>query len=80
MRQVGETLRVNYVLEGSVRKAGAKIRITAQLIDVKSGFHVWAERYDRLIEDIFDLQVEIAQNIVKALKISLTRLSAINLL
>jgi serine/threonine protein kinase/cytochrome c-type biogenesis protein CcmH/NrfG len=72
MRQVGETLRVKYILEGSVRKAGNKIRITAQLIDVKTGFHVWAERYDRLIEDIFDLQVEIAQSIVKALKVSLT--------
>jgi len=73
-RQVGETLRVNYILEGSVRKAGNKIRITAQLIDVKTGFHVWAERYDRLIDDIFDLQDDIAQSIVKALKISLTEL------
>ncbi|MBI1805493.1 MAG: protein kinase [Ignavibacteria bacterium] len=72
MRQVGETLRVKYILEGSVRKAGNKIRITAQLIEVKTGFHVWAERYDRLIEDIFDLQDEIAQSIVKALKLSLT--------
>jgi non-specific serine/threonine protein kinase len=72
LRQVGESLRVNYILEGSVRKAGNKIRITAQLIDVQTGFHVWAERYDRLIEDIFDLQDEIAQNIVKALKVSLT--------
>ena len=72
MRQIGETLRVEYILEGSVRKAGNKIRITAQLIDVKTGFHVWAERYDRLIEDIFDLQDEIAQSIVKALKVSLT--------
>src|SRR5258706_8564350 len=72
LRQVGETLRVKYILEGSVRKAGNKIRITAQLIDVKTGFHVWADRYDRLIEDIFDLQDEIAQSIVKALKVSLT--------
>ncbi len=71
-RQVGESLRVNYILEGSVRKAGSKIRITAQLIDVKTGFHAWAERYDRLIEDIFDLQDEIARSIVNALRISLT--------
>jgi TolB-like protein/cytochrome c-type biogenesis protein CcmH/NrfG len=71
-RQLGEALRVNYLLEGSVRKAGNKIRITSQLTDVKKGFHVWAERYDRLIEDIFDLQDEIAQQIVRALKVSLT--------
>ena len=62
---------MEYVLEGGVRKAGNKIRITAQLIDVKSGFHVWAERYDRLIQDIFDLQDDISQSIVAALKISL---------
>ena len=71
-RQVGESLRVNYILEGSVRKAGNKIRITAQLIDVKTGYHVWAERYDRLIEDIFDLQDSMARSIVQALRVSLT--------
>ena len=71
-RQVGESLRVNYILEGSVRKAGNKIRITAQLIDVNSGFHVWADRFDRLVEDIFDLQNEVSQKIAGALKISLT--------
>src|SRR5438045_6164241 len=53
-RQVGDALRVNYILEGSVRKAGNKIRITAQLINVRDGYHLWAERFDRLIEDIFD--------------------------
>ena len=71
-RQVGESLRVNYILEGSVRKAGNKIRITAQLIDIRSGFHVWADRFDRLVEDIFDLQNEVSQKIAQALKISLT--------
>ncbi len=71
-RQVGEALRVNYVLEGSVRKAGNKIRITAQLIDVRSGFHVWAERFDRLVEDIFDLQDEVSLKIADALKVSFT--------
>lgn len=71
-RQVGEALRVNHILEGSVRKAGNKIRITAQLIDVRNGFHLWAERFDRLVEDIFDLQNEVSQRIVEALKISLT--------
>ena len=71
-RKVGEALRVNYILEGSVRKAGNKIRITAQLIDVRSGFHVWADRFDRLVEDIFDLQDEVSQKIAEALKVSLT--------
>jgi len=71
-RQVGEALRVNYILEGSVRKAGNKIRINAQLINVRDGYHLWAERFDRLVEDIFDLQNEVSQRIVDALKISLT--------
>ena len=71
-RQVGKTLGVQYILEGSVRKGGNKMRITAQLIDVNSGFQVWAERYDRLIEDIFDVQIEVSENIAEALKVSLT--------
>ena len=71
-RQVGEALRVNYVLEGSVRKAGNRIRITAQLLSVRDGYHLWAERFDRMIEDIFDLQNEVSQKIVDALKISLS--------
>lgn len=72
IRQVGEALRVNYILEGSVRKTGNKIRITAQLIDVRSGFHIWADRFDRLVEDILDLQIEVSQKIAEALKVSLT--------
>lgn len=71
-RQVGEMLNVNYVLEGSVRKAGERMRITAQLIDVRTGFHLWAERFDRLVEDIFDLQNEVSHKIAEALKVSLT--------
>jgi serine/threonine protein kinase len=71
-RQVGEALRVNYILEGSVRKAGNKIRISAQLVNVRDGYHLWAERFDRMIEDIFDLQKEVSQKIVEALKISLS--------
>jgi serine/threonine protein kinase/cytochrome c-type biogenesis protein CcmH/NrfG len=71
-RQVGEALRVNYILEGSVRKAGNRIRITAQLVSVRDGYQVWAERFDRLVEDIFDLQNEVSEKIVDALKISLT--------
>ena len=71
-REVGEALRVNYILEGSVRTAGNKIRITAQLINVRDGYQIWAERFDRQIEDIFDLQDEVAQKIANALKLSLT--------
>jgi len=71
-RQVGEALRVNHVLEGSVRKVGNKMRITAQLIDVRTGFHLWADRFDRLVEDIFDLQSEVSQKIAEALMISLS--------
>jgi serine/threonine protein kinase/Tfp pilus assembly protein PilF len=71
-RHVGEALRVNYILEGSVRTAGNRIRINAQLINVRDGYHLWAERFDRQIEDIFDLQNEVSQKIVDALKVSLT--------
>jgi non-specific serine/threonine protein kinase len=71
-RQVGKTLGVQYILEGTVRKGANRIRITAQLIDVKSGFQIWAERYDRLIEDIFDVQIEVSEKIAEALKLSLT--------
>lgn len=71
-RQVGEALRVNYILEGSVRTAGKRIRITAQLINVRDGYQLWAERFDSFVEDIFDLQNEVSQKIAAALKISLT--------
>jgi adenylate cyclase len=71
-KKIGETLKVNYILEGSVRKSGQKIRITAKLIDVVTGFQLWAERYDRLLEDIFDIQIEVAEKIADSLKISLT--------
>jgi len=72
LRQVGETLRVNYILSGSVRTAGNRIRITTQLIDVRDGYHLWAERFDRMVEDIFDLQNEVSEKIVAALKLSLS--------
>jgi adenylate cyclase len=65
---VAEELGVRYVLEGSVRKAGNRIRVTAQLIDAPTGHHVWAERYDRELEDIFDLQDEITQTIAAAIE------------
>jgi adenylate cyclase len=66
--QVARDLGVRYVIEGSVRKAGNRVRITAQLIDATTGRHVWAERYDRLIEDIFELQDEMTQTIVGAVE------------
>ncbi len=72
MRQVGEQLNVSTVLEGSVRKAGERIRITAQLISVADGYHLWSERYDRNLEDVFAVQDEIAESIVKALRVVLT--------
>ena len=69
--QVARELNVSHVLEGSVRKAGGKVRITAQLIDGSAGDHIWAERYDRDLNDIFALQDEISEAIVKALKLKL---------
>ena len=69
--QIGKELNVDHVLEGSVRKAGNRIRITAQLIKVNDGFHIWSERYDRKISDIFDIQDEIALAILDSLKVKL---------
>jgi adenylate cyclase len=66
--QVARELGVRYVIEGSVRKAARRVRITAQLVDATTGRHVWAERYDRQIEDIFELQDEMAQTIVGAVE------------
>ncbi|MDX1485037.1 MAG: adenylate/guanylate cyclase domain-containing protein [Alphaproteobacteria bacterium] len=63
VRQVGEELGARYVIEGSVRKAGDRIRVTAQLINAETGHHVWGERFDRELEDIFDLQDEITMKI-----------------
>ncbi|HET7161342.1 MAG TPA: hypothetical protein VFI32_01535 [Rhodanobacteraceae bacterium] len=69
--QVARNLKVTHVLEGSVRKAGGRVRISAQLIDGASNRHVWAERYDRDASDIFELQDEISHAIAKALKVRL---------
>ena len=63
IREVGRDLGARYVLEGSVRKAGNRLRVTAQLIDAGTGTHVWADRYDRVLEDIFALQDEISQTL-----------------
>jgi adenylate cyclase len=70
--QVGRDLRVRYVLEGSVRKAGNRVRVTGQLIDAESGAHIWADRFDRDLNDIFAVQDELTQEIISALKVKLT--------
>jgi adenylate cyclase len=72
VRQVSRELGVRYVLEGSVRKAASRIRINAQMIDGTTGGHVWAERYDREIADIFEVQDEVTRTIIDALKVRLT--------
>jgi adenylate cyclase len=72
VRTVGRDLGVGSVLEGSIRKAGNRVRITAQLIDAASGGHLWAERYDRELTDIFEVQDEVTRRIVDALKVTLT--------
>ncbi|MGO9050082.1 MAG: adenylate/guanylate cyclase domain-containing protein [Xanthobacteraceae bacterium] len=72
VKQVGRELGVSYVLEGSVRKAGNRVRVTGQLIDAASGAHVWADRFDRDLTDIFAVQDELTQEIIAALKIKLT--------
>ena len=71
VRQVGQELGVRHVLEGSIRKNGDRLRITAQLVDTISGDHIWAERYDRKLDDIFDIQDEIAHSIVVQLHLKL---------
>ena len=71
IREVGEKLGVGSVLEGSVRKVGNKIRITAQLINVENGYHLWSETYNRQLEDVFEIQDELSRAIVDALKLRL---------
>lgn len=70
--QVGKELNVNYILEGSVQRAGDHVRINAQLIDTKTGFHVWANKFDRTIKDIFLVQDDISQHIINSLRIAIT--------
>jgi TolB-like protein/Flp pilus assembly protein TadD/tRNA A-37 threonylcarbamoyl transferase component Bud32 len=72
IRQIGRTLEVENVLEGSVRKAGNRLRITAQLLKVADGYQLWSERYDRDLEDVFAIQDEIAQNIARSLRVVMT--------
>ena len=73
VREVGRSFGVSHVLEGSVRRAGGRVRITAQLLEAKNGHHVWAERYDRELADVFAIQDEITHKIVAALDVKLLR-------
>ena len=71
IRKVSEELNCRYVLEGSIQKAGARVRINAQLLEGDSGNHIWAEKYDRNLEDIFELQDEITAAVLGAIEPSL---------
>jgi serine/threonine-protein kinase len=73
IRGIGETLGATHVLEGSVRKAGNRVRVAAQLIGIRDGCHLWSERYDREMTDIFAIQDEISEAIVNVLKLKLAR-------
>ncbi len=72
VREIGEALNVDTLLEGSVRKAGDRLRVSAQLINVADGYHLWSERYDRQMSDIFALQDDITENIVGRLRVELS--------
>ncbi len=71
LREIGSELGVRYLVEGSVRKQGDRLRITAQLVDANDNFHVWSETYDRTLDDVFAVQEEIAEAIAKELQVSL---------
>ena len=73
VREIGRTLGVDTVLEGSVRKAGERIRVTAQLVGASDGYHLWSKTFDRKLEDVFAIQDEIAQQVTRALQKSLMR-------
>ncbi len=70
--EIGQLLNVNTILEGSVRRMGQRVRISAQLVNAHDGYHIWSEQYDREIEDVFKIQDEIARSIVDQLKVKLT--------
>ena len=72
VQDIGNDLGVSYILEGSVRKSGNRARITAQLIDALNGHHLWAERYDRELDDVFEVQDEITRNVAIALQVELS--------
>lgn len=71
MQHIGETLKVGVVLEGSVRRSGSQPRITAQLVNVADGFHLWSDTFDRRAPDLFAIQTEVAQRVQEASKVKL---------
>jgi TolB-like protein len=73
LKDIGEKLGVKTVLEGSVRKQGTRVRITAQLVNVNDGYQLWSERFDREMDDIFSIQDEIALSVTEALKLTLLK-------
>ena len=72
IKEIADKVNVRYVLEGSVRKAGNNLRITAQLIDAMTDSHIWAEKYSGTLDDIFDIQEKVSQSIADSLKIRLS--------
>lgn len=72
VRQIGQKLHVDSLLEGSVRRSGDRLRVTVQLTDVATGYHLWSERFDREMEDVFAIQDEIAENVVRAMQVILS--------
>ena len=70
--EIGAKLNVAYVLEGSVRRSANRVRVTVQLVDVRNGFHLWSERYDRQMQDLFEVQDEIARAVTDRLKVRLS--------
>ena len=79
MRDIGKALNVSHILEGSVRKQGERVRITAQLIQSADGSHLWSETYDGTLENIFDLQESVSRAIADELKVKLVILSLIHI-
>jgi adenylate cyclase len=79
VREIGRGLNVAAVMEGSVRKAGERVRVTAQLIDAGNGYHLWSENFDRKLEDIFAIQEEIARSVTRALRVSLKTDAALDI-
>lgn len=73
IKETGRQLRVTHILQGSIRKAGSRLRISAQLVDARTASSVWGERYDRQLQDVFEIQSEIAEKIASALQVHLTR-------
>jgi len=78
-RDIGRALNVATIMEGSVRKSGERVRVTAQLIDAGNGYHLWSENFDRGLEDIFAIQEEIARSVARALRVSLKTPEALDI-